>query len=154
MSEPTFSLRWARPAELDWINQRYAEVDFVRSAGKDRVAVAEIGGLPAGLGRVVPLAPGVGELGGMLVFDDYQGRGVARRLIAFLLALPDFHTMYCLPFAELESLYASMGFAQVPPGADMPRHVIDKYGWCNTHYGRPVLLMRTAIPPGANTLPL
>ncbi|HZV64833.1 MAG TPA: GNAT family N-acetyltransferase [Telluria sp.] len=154
MSEPNFSLRWARPAELDWINQRYAEVDFVRSTARDRIALAEIDGAVAGFGRMVPLAPGVGELGGMLVFEDYKGRGVARRLIAFLLAQPDFQTVYCLPFAELESLYAGMGFAQVPASADMPRHVIDKYGWCNTHYGQPVLLMRTAIPPGVNTLPL
>lgn len=141
------TLRWADPAELSWINERYAAVDFVPSTAADRIAVIEADGVPAGLGRVVPLAPGIGELGGMLVFDRFKGLGLARRLVAFLLGLPEFHTLYCLPFAELEALYASMGFAQTPLDAGMPRHVADKYRWCNEHYGKPVLLMmRTATP--------
>lgn len=145
-TETTFSLRWAGPTEIPWINERYAGVDFVLSGPGDRIAVAEADGEPAGLGRVVPLAPGIGELGGMLVFERYQGRGLAKRLVTFLQGRPEFHTLYCLPFAELESLYAGLGFARSPLTEDVPPYVAEKYRWCNEHYGRPVLLMRTAIP--------
>lgn len=141
-TDTPFSIRPAHADELAWVNARYADIDFVPSPPTDLVMIASAGGVPAGLGRVVPLAPGIGELGGMLVFDEFQGRGLAKAIIASLCALPGFSALYCLPFAELETLYAAMGFAQVPDDGTVPPHVSQKYKWCNQHYGKPVLLMR------------
>jgi GNAT superfamily N-acetyltransferase len=103
----------ARPAQLAWINQRYAEVDFVPCGPADIVALAEADGVPAGLGRVVPVQDGVGELGGMLVFDEFRRRGLAKPLIAWLLEAAGAEVLYCLPFAPLEGMYAAMGFERV-----------------------------------------
>lgn len=136
------SIRLATPGELAWINARYAEVDFVPSGAHDIIVIAAVDGVAAGLGRVVPAGPGIGELGGMLVFDQFKGHGLARRLIARLQELPQFEILYCLPFARLEGLYASMGFARAADGPDLPPQVSKKYRWCSGHYPEPVLLMR------------
>jgi N-acetylglutamate synthase-like GNAT family acetyltransferase len=147
-TSPRFSIRRAYRHELDAVNARYAEVDFLASDTGDLVALAEMDGVAAGLGRIVPVGASAGELGGMLVFDQFKGQGLARRIIAFLLEQKQFNTLYCLPFAELESLYASMGFARTAESADLPAHVAAKYRWCNTHYPKPVLLMRRAVADG------
>jgi hypothetical protein len=145
-TDTSFSLRLARADELAWVNARYADIDFVPSPPSDLVMIASCGGEHAGLGRVVPLAPGIGELGGMLVFEQFQGRGLARAIIAGLCALPGFHTLYCLPFAELEAMYAGMGFARAADDDAVPAAVSKKFRWCNQHYGKPVLLMRREAP--------
>ncbi len=141
MSGHVFTLRRSRPEELDWINARYAEVDFVASGESDVIAVAESGGQPAGLGRVVHIADGVGELGGMLVFDDFRGSGLAKQIIGFLQQQANLPTLYCLPFSELAGLYGSMGFAPVTELDVVPEKVAAKHRWCNTHYPKPVLLL-------------
>jgi N-acetylglutamate synthase-like GNAT family acetyltransferase len=141
LSGTTFTLRRSRPDELGWINARYAGVDFVASSGTDVIAVAEADGQPAGLGRVVHIADGVGELGGMLVFDDYRGSGLAKQIIGFLQQQADLPTLYCLPFSELEGLYGSMGFSVAAAGDTVPDKVAAKHRWCNEHYPKPVLLL-------------
>ncbi len=150
-STPTntaFTFRLAQAADLAWVNARYAGIDFVPSPPADLVIIASCEGEPAGLGRVVPLAPGIGELGGMLVFEQFQGRGLAKAIIASLCALPGFDTLYCLPFAELEAMYAAMGFVRAADDGAVPPQVSKKYSWCKQHYGKPVLLMRRAAANG------
>jgi hypothetical protein len=142
----TFTFRLAQAGDLSWVNERYAGVDFVPSPPADLVIIASCGAEPAGLGRVVPLAPGIGELGGMLVFEQFQGRGLAKAIIASLCALPGSDTLYCLPFAGLEAMYAAMGFVRAADDAAVPPQVSKKYRWCNQHYGKPVLLMRRDAP--------
>lgn len=126
---------------LDWANSRYAEVDFLPSPASDFLAVAEIDGVAAGLGRLSEVAPGIGELGGMYVFPEHRGAGIARWLIQFLISESDFGTLYCLPFAHLEGLYRSAGFRPCPPEPSVPGKVLEKHAWCNSHYSGPVLLM-------------
>jgi GNAT superfamily N-acetyltransferase len=141
--QATITVRAARPEELDWINQRYADIDFVPSTDKDIIAIAEVNGERAGIGRVVPVGARIAELGGMVVFDAYQGLGLSRKIIAWLTALPQFDELFCLPFEELHGLYGSMGFAI---HADAPEKVAAKHRWCNEHYPKPVLLMRRVSP--------
>jgi N-acetylglutamate synthase-like GNAT family acetyltransferase len=143
-----FTLRRSRPDELAWINERYAGVDFVASSDADVIAVAEANGQPAGLGRVVHIADGVGELGGMLVFDAFRGSGLAKQIIGFLQQQAGLPTLYCLPFAELEGLYGSMGFVPASAQDKVPEKVAAKHRWCNEHYPKPVLLL-VARRPGA-----
>ncbi len=141
MSSPAFTLRRSRPDELDWVNARYAEIDFVASKPGDVIAIAEANGQPAGLGRVVQVGDGVGELGGMLVFDAYRGSGLSKQIIGFLQQQAGLATLYCLPFAELEGLYRSMGFAHAAKTELVPQEVAAKHRWCNEFYPKPVLLL-------------
>lgn len=141
MNSTTFTLRRSRPDELAWINECYAGVDFVPSGEADVIAVAQADGQSAGLGRVVPIADGVGELGGMLVFDQFRGSGLAKQIIGFLQQQAGLPTLYCLPFAELAGLYGSMGFVPATAQDAVPEKVAAKHRWCNEHYPKPVLLL-------------
>jgi N-acetylglutamate synthase-like GNAT family acetyltransferase len=139
------TLRTAAPDELAWINERYRSIDFRLSGADDFQAVAEVDGKPAGLGRIVPVEGRVGELGGMLVFDEYRGTGLSKAIIGFLAQTTHFDFLYCLPFANLEKLYASFGFRRVDPCAGVPAKVLEKYHWCAACYTEPVLLMGREI---------
>jgi len=141
-------LRSARLEELRWINERYAEVGFVPSTLEHEIViVAEIDGERAGIGRLVDIDEHACELGGMLVFERFRGRGVSRAIIDALLARANGRDVFCIPFAELEALYAGAGFARTD---DAPPKVLEKFAWCQRTYDKPVLLMfRSAVakPP-------
>ena len=134
------AIRAARDDEADWVNERYAAVQFIPSdVARDLVLIAELDGQPAGLGRLVPVDEESCELGGMLVFDAFRGRGVARALIDELVRRARGKTIYCIPFAELESLYGAAGFER---SEQAPEPVQEKFDWCQRTYDKPVLLMR------------
>jgi N-acetylglutamate synthase-like GNAT family acetyltransferase len=135
------NIRDANSADLVWINERYREVDFLPSTSKDLIVIAEVDGVAAGLGRIVVLADGQGELGGMVVFDQFKGQGIAKKLVAKLQSVSPCARLFCLPFEELEALYMSMGFARVQQGLSLPSHVEQKYDWCNSHYAKAVSLL-------------
>lgn len=144
-------MRIPSPGELEWINARYREIDFLPSAPNDYGAMAEVDGKPAGLGRIVEIDGRVGELGGMVVFDEFRGTGLSKRIIALLLETPDYDDLYCLPFSKLESLYASFGFRRVADLAGVPAKVLEKYRWCGEFYPEPVLLMELRLATAACT---
>lgn len=150
-SAVNITLRSASPSELAWINERYRAIDFVESDAGDFIAVAEVDGKVAGLGRIVPFERRVGELGGMVVFDEFRGVGVAKKIIEFLAETKDFELLYCLPFSKLEALYASFGFRRVADVAGVPAKALKKYTWCAEFYPEPVLLMVASWPPSAAT---
>ncbi|MES2739641.1 MAG: GNAT family N-acetyltransferase [Pseudomonadota bacterium] len=135
------SVRALRADELAWANARYAEIDFLASAPDDYVAVADIAGVPAGLGRVTRLGGDAGELGGMYVFDGFRARGVSGAMLAHLLAHAGVARLYCLPFAHLRRLYEKAGFTLDLGAAAVPDQVRRKHAWCMGHYAEPVLLM-------------
>lgn len=137
---PDMKLRVARPDEEAWINARYDEVAFQHSdLTRDLQIIAEVDGQPAGIGRLVPLSEDAVELGGMLVFDPFRGRGVAKKIIEELLRHANGREVYCIPFADLEPIYASAGFARTDRA---PEKAVAKVEWCNRTYGRGVVLMR------------
>lgn len=143
MGTNTMSLRIRRieASELNWANERYAEVDFLPSPATDLVAVALVDGTPAGLGRITWSGADSGELGGMYVFPAFRGSGIAGRLIDYLIAECGMKTLFCLPFEHLRDLYAAANFSLQPPDESVPQKVLDKYAWCNSHYAKRVLLM-------------
>lgn len=145
------AIRMASPGELEWINARYREIDFLPSAPNDHLAIAQVDGKAAGLGRIVGIDHRVGELGGMVVFDQFRGAGLSKRIIALLLATPDYDHLYCLPFSKLESLYASFGFRRVAHLAGVPARVREKHRWCGEFYPEPVLLMELRLATVAGT---
>jgi GNAT superfamily N-acetyltransferase len=137
-------VREAMVVDTEWVNARYAEVDFQPSdLSRELVLIAEIDGTPAGLGRLVPIAETSCELGGMLVFPPFRGRGVARLLIDALLSRSEGRDVYCIPYADLEALYAAAGFERSERG---PAQVLQKVGWCRRTYSRDVVLMKWMNP--------
>ncbi|HEX6159018.1 MAG TPA: GNAT family N-acetyltransferase [Thermoanaerobaculia bacterium] len=130
----------ATPDEEGWINERYDEVGFQHSdLTRDLQVIAEEDGQRVGMGRLVTLAENAVELGGMLVFDPFRGRGVAKKIIAELLRHAGDREVYCIPFLDLEPIYAGAGFTRVETG---PEKALKKVEWCERTYPRGVVLMR------------
>jgi GNAT superfamily N-acetyltransferase len=130
-------------SELSWANQRYDEIDFVRSSEADIIAVAELEGEKVGLGRIVPVEGNAGELGGMYGLPAYRSRSVATAVIEFLLKQSPHIRLFCIPFAHLDAFYGGFGFVPVQEGLAVPAAVAEKFNWCQGHYSSPVrLLMR------------
>ncbi|HVG23833.1 MAG TPA: GNAT family N-acetyltransferase, partial [Thermoanaerobaculia bacterium] len=108
------SLRTARPEETGWINEQYATVGFIPSdPSRETIVVAEVDGVRAGIGRLVEAGEGACELGGMYVRDEHRGRGVARAIVDELIRRAGDREVYCIPFEDLEALYAAAGFRRM-----------------------------------------
>ncbi len=146
-------LRTATQADAGWINDRYASVHFIPSdLVRDTIVVAEIEGFPAGMGRLVPAGEGVCELGGMYVFEEHRGRGVARAIIDELLRQAGAREVYCIPFADLTALYAAAGFAAADP-ENATDAIRAKLAWCKREHERPVALLRFTSERTPDALP-
>ena len=145
-------LRTARPDETGWINEQYAKVRFIPSdPANETIVIAELDGLRAGLGRLVDAGQGAYELGGMFVFDQFRGRGVARAIVDELIRRAEGRTVYCIPFADLEPIYAGEGFTTIEPSPDLPERVREKLAWCAETIDRPVILMVLRDPDFVTT---
>lgn len=138
-------IKLARADDIDWINNKYKEVNFLPSnLSKEKVAIAEIQGERAGLGRLVQIDNENAELGGMYVFDEFRNQGVARAIVEFLLSQgKEFQFIYCLPFEQLKKFYESFGFIECD-AQSVPEDIRNKYQWCNQTYADKVLLLRIA----------
>ena len=137
-------LRTARPEEAGWIDEQYRRAGFIPSdVTRDTIVIAELDGTRAGLGRLVPAGANTYELGGMFVDDRFRGRGVARAIVDELLRRAGDADVYCIPFADLEALYAASGFRRAEE-AQAPEKVREKLAWCRRELTRAVILMRRA----------
>lgn len=139
-------VRQAKSGEIDWINSRYGEVNFVDSQfDHEFIAIAEVKGERAGIGRLVFLDDENIELGGIYVFPEFRRMGVADKIVDYLRSHDRCatNTVWCLPFSNLHDFYARFGF-QVFQGRIIPDEIAAKLTWCNTSekYERDVLLMR------------
>jgi len=139
------TVRQLLESELGWANERYGDIHFLASTARDLIAVAEVDGEKAGLGRIVPVDATTGELGGMYVLPAFRGRKLAGAIVAYLLRHSPYRQLFCIPLAHLEGFYAGFGFLPVPAGTPVPRAVAEKVNWCTKEYPAPVrLLLRVA----------
>jgi GNAT superfamily N-acetyltransferase len=136
-------IRAAKKSDMEWINQSYADVDFVPSIfDNEIIGIAEFEGERAGIGRLVTIDKHNAELGGMYVFESFRGKGIARELVKFLLKhVHLFQIVYCIPFEHLSSFYMEFGFAICADLEKSPREVVTKYQWCKSHYSQPTSLL-------------
>ena len=134
-------IRQASPAELAWANARYAEIDFAPSSEADFIAIAEVDGVKAGLGRMAPIDDGHAELGGMFVLPEYRGQSIAAGIVEFLLQRAARTTVFCIPFSHLEHFYRSFGFLPPDESVKIPSPIAEKFAWCKRTYATPVALL-------------
>lgn len=136
-------IRKAVEAEIEWINNKYDEVQFVHSIFQNEIiAIAEINGEKAGLGRLVTIDHENLELGGIYVFPSYRGKGIAAKLVSFLLKQADAHYhVYCIPFTKLIGFYGQFGFISLESTKKVPERVLKKYRWCEESYNEKVELL-------------
>lgn len=136
-------LRIATPGDAGWIQEQYEKVHFIPSdLARDVMVVAEIDGERVGMGRLVPAGENAYELGGMYVDDAFRGRGIAHAIVEELIRLADDRDVYCVPFANLETLYAESGFRRIE-AVNVPEKIQEKLDWCAREIpDRAVVLMK------------
>ncbi|HEY9698125.1 MAG TPA: GNAT family N-acetyltransferase [Trichocoleus sp.] len=112
------TVRRALRQEMAWINDRYDEAGFKRANFDGEViAIAELDGERAGLGRLIKLDERTAELGGIYVVPNFRKQGVATKTLEFLLKEAEsYHIVYCSPSTTMQDFYGSYGFA--PPSLD------------------------------------
>lgn len=137
------SVRAAKDTEIQWINQCYDEVDFIHSNfNKEIIAISEIEGSKAGIGRLVRIDSDHFELGGMYVFESFRKHGVASAIVEFLLKnAPSNKTIYCIPFEHLVPFYKRFGFKHCVDFDIVPKELLEKYLWCKEKYPQPTSLL-------------
>lgn len=135
-------LRSAVPDDAGWIEEQYEKVHFIPSdLTRDTIVVAEADDQRVGIGRLVPAGEGVCELGGMFVADTHRGRGIAHAIVEELIRHAGDREIYCIPFADLETLYAAAGFRRIE-AVFLPAKIQEKLDWCAREIARAVILMK------------
>lgn len=106
------SIQMATSNDLEWINNQYDSIGFVRSDLKrDKVAIITYNNEYAGVGRLVQIDEDTLEMGGIYILPQFRGLQLAGDLVSFLvetakkLQVPN---VYCLPFEELENFIRNM----------------------------------------------
>jgi GNAT superfamily N-acetyltransferase len=136
-------VRTAEKSEIEWINKCYDEVEFVHSNfNKEIIAIAEFNNQKAGIGRLVRVNSDSLELGGMYVFEVFRGKGIARKIVEFLLQnVQPAQIVYCIPFEHLVPFYKQFGFAPCSHPEKAPQELLEKYLWCREKYSQPTALL-------------
>ncbi len=136
-------VRAAKKSEIEWINNKYDEVEFVHSTfDKEVIAIAELNNQKIGIGRLVTIDENNLELGGVYVFKDFRGQGIARTIVEFLLkSSKSKQNIYCIPFQHLASFYQAFGFIQCVDLDRVPKEILTKYLWCKDQYTTPTALL-------------
>ena len=141
-------LRTAEKSDIEWVNNCYDQIEFVRSSLDDEIiAIAEFDKQTAGLGMLIKVDETSLELGGMYVFESFRGKGIAKEIVNFLLthAQPS-QTVYCIPFEHLLPFYKQYGFTNCHNLESVPSKILNKYHWCQEKYIHPTaLLMRQGL---------
>ena len=139
------TVKQAEKNEIEWINSKYAEVDFVKSDFENEfIVIAKADNQNAGIGRLVVIDEKNIELGGIYVFSEFRGNGVAEKIVHYLCANNPFKNsvIWCLPFDNLMEFYSRFGFKEQLKN-NVPNEIIEKHKWCNSNekYGKEVLLL-------------
>lgn len=137
-------IRIAKETEINWINSKYQEVEFVKSDFKNEfIVITEYNNIKSGIGRLVALDKNNIELGGIYVFPGFRKLGIAEKIVSFLLDNNPYEqsVIWCLPFENLLSFYSRFGFTK--NYGEVPEKILNKYQWCNTNglYDKKVLLL-------------
>ena len=146
MPETACHLRPARPEELEWVNQRYAEIGFQASSADDFVVIAETNAGRAGLGRLVRIDEANGELGGIYVLPQFRGTHLAQAIVAYLVEQSPYARLFCIPFAHLSAFYRRFGFQPLSANDEAPEVIRSKVCWCHSRYPEPVDLLVRSTP--------
>jgi GNAT superfamily N-acetyltransferase len=135
-------IRQATAEDLPWANGCYARVSF-QPARLDRqtLLVGELDGRRVGLGRLVHLADGSAELGGMFVDEEARGHGVAGQIVERLIVLGGSRRLYCIPFEHLSGFYQRYGFVPAEPGRPLPEEISGKLRFCEETYPQKAVLL-------------
>lgn len=143
MKELNEVIRLGKLNDYKWVNEQYRKVKFKESSFENEIIVIiEVNSSKVGLGRLQKIDDNNAELGGIYVEPEFRGKGLARKIVSFLLENSSgYKTIYCLPFSNLSNFYKIFGFKELKGYKNIPRKVTDKHKWCNLFYKKDTLLL-------------
>jgi N-acetylglutamate synthase-like GNAT family acetyltransferase len=141
-------IRLADYTDIDWINELYSKIGFQHAKVENEIiAIAETEDKrKIGVARLVSLDKDCLELAGVYVFESYRNKGVASKLIRFLMAYQkEGDVIYCIPFSKVKNLYKNFGFIDCKVTDNLPKSILDKCKWCEKSHKAivDVLIFRT-----------
>jgi len=108
------------------------------------IVIANVENKNAGLGRLVKIDNKNIELGGIYVFPNFRGLGIAENIVRSLCEKNPFKAsmIWCLPFENLLDFYSKFGFEKYTNGK-VPEEIMNKLKWCNSgeKYEKEVFLL-------------
>ncbi len=112
----TITIRRAGPDDAEAIRELVLSQPRMNPTGLDwpRFHVADRGGTIVGTVQLRPSAPGVAELGSLVVAPEERGRGLAGKLIATALVDAPIRIMVVTAAGNARH-YAQWGFREIPP---------------------------------------
>ena len=138
-------LRKAKESDINWINSKYEEVNFLASNfDNEIIAIAQLDKVDCGVGRLVKLDEQNLELGGLYIFSPYERKGIGGKIVNFLLRKKPNKkaTIWCIPFAHLYFFYLKFGFKLVDDSSrKIPAKVLKKLRWAQKNHENEVLLL-------------
>ncbi|GAB6437069.1 GNAT family N-acetyltransferase [Bacillus cereus] len=124
------SIQMATSYDLEWINNQYDSIGFVRSDLKrDKVAIITYNNEYAGVGRLVQIDEDTLEMGGIYILPQYRGIQLAGELVSFLVETAkklQVQHVYCLPIEELEYFYKKYGYTEVDTTKEIVHPIVLK----------------------------
>lgn len=143
MNKEEISIRKANLSEMSWVNDQYDAAGFKHSTFKQEyIAIVEVNGKRAGLGRLQRIDMESAELGGIYVLENYRKLGLAGQIVAHLIGSGTLYKkIYCIPFAHLQKFYMRFGFATENRPETAPATVREKLCWCASEYDYKTVLL-------------
>ena len=142
------TIQQAKKEDINWINERYNEINFAKSNYENEyIVIARVGDKNAGLGRLVKINECNIELGGIYTFPNFRGLGVAENIVRDLCNKNPFNEsiIWCLPFENLLRFYSKFGFENCG-NTKVPKEIAEKLKWCNSenkYVNKALLLCKT-----------
>ncbi|PGK42348.1 GNAT family N-acetyltransferase [Bacillus anthracis] len=140
-------IQMATSNDLEWINNQYDSIGFVRSDLKrDKIAIITYNNEYADFGILIQINKDTLEIDGIYILPQYRRIQSAGELVSFLVATAkklQVPNVYCLPFEELEIFYKKYSFTEVDATKEVIHPIIlKKYNWCLDTYDKHVLLFK------------
>jgi GNAT superfamily N-acetyltransferase len=133
----------AEASDQDFIDTTYAAVNCPAATADDDVLVAEADdGERVGLGRLVPVADGTVELGGIWVDERFRRHGLAATIVKALLGRAAGRRVFCVPFTPLMDYNKRFGFVDAPRDESVPAPILAKLSVCRATFPQGVGLLR------------
>ena len=119
------------------------EIDIVMCNHGMTIVIAEYKGQKCGLGRLIYINDDNVELSGIYVFEAFRKKGVAHKIVRFLLdgIAGRQLTVWCIPFVYLKHLYESFGLKSATVNMKAPLAITKKLDWCHKNYDAEVVLL-------------
>jgi GNAT superfamily N-acetyltransferase len=135
------TVRPAGPADREFIAATYASIGFEQTRDDD-VLVVEHDGSRVGLGRLIPVADDIVELGGIWTDERHRRLGIAATIVRALLERAAGRRVYCIPFRPLADYYKRFGFVEARVAETVPRVVAEKVAVSERKFSQGVTLLR------------